>query len=622
MDVTEKIKIAVGHCQAGSLQKAESMCREILKTLPDNKDALHLLGVIFHQTGNDDLALHYTLEALRYAPARAEIYRDLGNVLKSKGQFDDAASAYQKAIELDPESAISYCNLGVVLYEKGLLDEALTLYRNALELDPSLADAYYNIGTILQDKKKNAEALHSYRKAIHLNPYLTDAYYNMGVLFQETEALDEAAACYQRALHLNPAYPDVLNNLGSVFQEQGQLDEAAACYQKALQLNPAYAEALNNLGNVFQEQGKLDEAAACYQKSLHLNPAYAKALNNLGNVFQEQGKLDEAAACYQKALQLNPDDIEARWNMALAQLLAGNYSEGWRGYESRWKKRDFIHYQRNLPQPLWDGSDITGRSMLLSAEQGFGDAIQFVRYASLIAKRGAAVIVECQKELASLLATVEGVQQVVVRGEPLPEFNIWCPLLSLPLLFDTTLETIPAQIPYMHANQPLAQKWWDRMYHDSAKIKIGLVWSGNPRNKKLRHKSCSPDTFLPLANLENVTLYSLQKDEAAKQAKNTPEGMRLIDYTGELHDFMDTAALIENLDLVVSVDTAVAHLAGAIGKPVWTLLPFVPDWRWMLNREDSPWYPTMTLFRQHAPGDWETVIDAVKEKLERLLHGE
>ena len=268
---------------------------------------------------------------------------------------------------------------------------------------------------------------------------------------------------------------------------------------------------------------------------------------------------------------------------------------------------------------MWDGFDIKGRSILLHAEQGFGDTIQFVRYAPLVAKRAGKVILECPGELTPLLRSVEGLSQIIVKGESLPDFDVHCPLLRLPLIFDTTLESVPAQIPYLGVDHLLIDKWRNKIQDDNSKLKIGLTWAGRPEQKNDRNRSFCFATFLPLAQLEGITFYSLQKGEAAKQARDAPESMKLVDYTEEINDFSDTAAFMENLDLVICVDTAVAHLAGALGKPVWTLLTFVPAWQWLLNREDSPWYPTMKLFRQRSPGDWGTVMVNVERQLVKLL---
>ena len=326
-----------------------------------------------------------------------------------------------------------------------------------------------------------------------------------------------------------------------------------------------------------------------------------------GWLFGTRDNLREQFILLRKPCILSPDNAVFHWNLSLALLLSGNFEEGWKEYEWRQKVKDFPN--RIVSQPLWDGSDIAGQTILLQAEQGYGDTIQFIRYASMVAQRGANVIVSCQNELTSLLKKVDGIHHVAGYHEPIPEFDVYCPLLSLPLIFHTTVESIPAHVPYIKPEPSLFQHWRAKIQNHVSRLKIGLVWAGREQ------RSCPLELFTPLAEIHYSTFYSLQKGEAAEQAKNPPEGMKLIDYTEDIHDFSDTAAFIENLDLVISVDTAVAHLAGALGKPVWTLLPFVPDWRWLLNRDDSPWYPTMRLFRQPSPGDWESVIARIAQDL-------
>jgi FKBP-type peptidyl-prolyl cis-trans isomerase 2 len=446
-----------------------------------------------------------------------------------------------------------------------------------------------------------------------------DERYKQGVAAQDKGLYDEAIDSYREAIRLNPNHAEAFYNLGVALHKKGHIDQAIIYYEIAIGLNQTFAEAHYNLGIAFKDKGQPDEAVQCFQRVLQLNPNHAGAYYNFGGMLVFKGKYDEALWCYRKALELKPDYPEAQWNIALINLLQGKFGEGWKGYEWRWQLKD-ISITRTFSQPRWDGSDITGRTILLYAEQGFGDTIQFIRYAPLVAQRGAKVIIECQKELTSLLQNVEGIQKVVANGESLPGFDMQCPLLSLPMIFGTTIENIPAHIPYVTANANSVQKWKDKVLKNASKLNVGLVWSGDPDNSKIRDKSFPLDTFLPLAKIDNISFYSLQKGNSAKEAINPPGGMRISDYTEEIADFSDTAALIQNLDTIISVDTAVAHLAGALGKPVWTLLPFAPDWRWMLEREDSPWYPTMRLFRQPSPGDWESVIVRIKEALKELAH--
>jgi tetratricopeptide (TPR) repeat protein len=484
----------------------------------------------------------------------------------------------------------------------------------SIKLDPRNADPYINLGTILQEKGQMNDAIKYYEKALELKPKNAVVHYNLGSAYHKTGQLEKAITFYERTIQLNPS-PSAYNNLGSALLEKGQIDEGIICYKKALQIDPNYANAYCNMGVAFREKRQIDEVIISFYKTIRLNPNHADAYSNLGSILSNKRQLDESIKNYQAALRLNPNHAEAHYGLSLVLLSLGNFIEGLKEHEWRWKSKDFICQYRNFSQPFLDISVIEGRTIFLYAEQGLGDNIQFIRYAPLIAQRGGNVILECSKELKSLLQNITSISKVITYGEQLPEFDMYCPLLSLPFVFNTRVETIPAKIPYITADTELVRKWGKKLHDDNSLFKIGLVWAGNPKHKNNYDRSCSLEVFRPLTQCENISFYSLQKGEAGKQAKNSFEGMNFIDYMDEVHDFADTAALIENLDLIVSVDTAVAHLAGALGKQVWTLLPFAPDWRWMLNREDSPWYPTMRLFRQPSPGDWKSVIDKIKDEL-------
>jgi tetratricopeptide (TPR) repeat protein len=534
------------------------------------------------QTGAMQQAEHICREILRVHPDDADALYLLGIIYDRIGDYDSAIECIKKSLQCNPANDYASFDLGNIFRKKGLTDEAIIFYQKTAQLNPSNAGAYYCLAVALQEQGRFDEALNSYTKVLQINPNHADTY----------------------------------NNMGSVLQETGHLDEAIKYYRKALSLNPNLFMAYNNLGNTLLDKGQFDDAVTHYQRAIGLNPNFAGGYCNLGVALQNKQKIDEAVSAYQKAIGLDPDYIDAHWNLSLALLLSGRFREGWKEYEWRLKKKEHIYHGRRFTRPLWDGlSDISGYTILLHAEQGLGDTIQFIRYALLVAQRGARVVVECQEELKPLLQNVGGIQTVVAYGEQLPEFDMHCPLLSLPLLFDTTLETIPAAESYINADPLSRERWRVKVQHDNSGRNIGLVWAGSPTNTRGRYRSCALETFSPLAGIDNITFYSLQKGEASQQAKIPPKGMKLLDYTEEIHDFSDTAAFMQNLDLIISVDTAAAHLAGAAGRPVWTLLPFNPDWRWMLNREESPWYPTMRLFRQPSFGDWETVMARVAAEL-------
>jgi Flp pilus assembly protein TadD len=438
-----------------------------------------------------------------------------------------------------------------------------------------------------------------------------------GNVLRHKKSFDAALDSYDRGLALRPDSAEVLCNRGIVLRELKRFDEALASYDRALAIRPDYADALNSRGIVLRELGRLDEALANVDRALAIRPGFAEALTSRGTTLIELKRLDEALASFRRAQAVRPDYADAHWGESFCQLLAGDFGAGWEKYEWRWRTGQAA--LRQFLQPLWLGDqDVAGKTVLLHAEQGNGDTIQFCRYATVLAERGARVVLEVQPALKSLLSCLIGVQQVVATGEPLPEFDFHCPLLSLPLACGTTLQTIPARVPYLTPAPGLVQDWRTRLATDGPRI--GLAWSGNKQHGNDRNRSIALRRLAPLLDC-GATLVSLQKgprdDDRAWLAEH-PEVLRYSDFP----DFADTAALISLLDLVISVDTSVAHLAGAMGKPVWILLPAVGlDWRWLLERDDSPWYPTARLFRQRAIGDWDSVINRVADELRKRFGG-
>ena len=505
-------------------------------------------------------------------------------------------------------------------HQAGRLQDAERLYRQVLAVDPRNADGLHLLGMVACQMGRADQAADMITRAITINPTEASYHANLGIAFKQLGRLAEAAACYRRALTLWPDFPEAHNSLGNVLGDQGRPDEAAACFRRALALRPDYPEAQNNLGTVLQEQGRLDEAVGCFRKALALRPDYAEARGNLGNALRVQGRLDEADTCFRRALQLRPDDPEAHYDLALLLLARGDMAAGWQEYEWRWNRSEAMQARRNFAPPQWRGEAAAGRTLLIHAEQGFGDTLQFCRYARLAADRGLRVVMEVQQPLVRLLRTLACVDLVVGRGEELPDFDLHCPMLSLPLALGTTVTTIPAAASYLHADPLQVAAWRTRLAAMANQgPRIGLAWAGNPcRHSPAlaavdRRRSIAPERLAPLFDLPGVQFFSLQKGGPA-----APGHVPLTDCMDEMADFADTAALIANLDLVISVDTAVAHLAAALGKPVWLLDRFDPCWRWLTGRRDSPWYPTLRLYRQPRPGDWESVVTEVARDLQSL----
>ncbi|HSZ55892.1 MAG TPA: tetratricopeptide repeat-containing glycosyltransferase family protein [Tepidisphaeraceae bacterium] len=459
-----------------------------------------------------------------------------------------------------------------------------------------------------------AEAELHYRRIIAQHSDHADAIQLLGVLCNQTERPAEALSLLDRAIQLNPARADYHNNLGLVLAGQRRWDAAIDAFRKALSLRSDFAQAHNNLGNVLAELGRFDEAMRSLREAISLQPGYAEAHNNLGNVHQNLRDAGRAIASYRRALELRPGEPEVRVALASTFLLSGDFAQGFPLYEARWETPAGRAMARTFAQPLWDGSPLAGRRILLHAEQGLGDTIQFIRYVPLVKEMGGVVSVLCPPELRRLLTGQLGIEQIVTDLNALPAFDVHCPILSLPRVLRTTLHSIPARVPYLTVDPTMSRAWQQRLDAAPKGLKVGLVWAGSPKHRKDHQRSIPPEELAPLAAVGGVRFISLQKGDAS----STRIGLNLVDWTAELTDLADTAALIANLDLVICVDTAVAHLAGALARPVWLLLPFAPDWRWMWDRADSPWYPTMRLFRQSSPGNWAGVIAGVVDALLRL----
>jgi len=541
---------------------------------------------------------------------------DLAMRHHQSGRLHEAEPLYRQILTQHPDHFNALHLLGVIAHQVGRHDAAVDLIRRAITLKPDFPEAYFNLGTVLEDMGHTDQAIAAYLQAIAAKPDYAEAHCNLGIALQAKGHLDQAIAAYRQAIRLKPRFPEAHNNLGNALKEKGQWDQAIAACRQAIALRPNYADAYYNLGNALNANGCGDEAINAYRQAVNLKPNYAAAYSNLGNALKDKGHLEEAATAYRQAIAIKHDYAEAHWNLALVLLPQGNFLQGWEEYEWRWQLNELAALRRNFTQPRWDGGDLHGRTLLLHAEQGLGDTLQFIRYLPLVAPRVGQVIVECPPELQRLLQTNHPDIRMVPRGQTLPTFDVTCPLLSVPRLLATTLANLPRQVPYLHAPAAEIPLWRQRLGPDTAAAKVGLVWRGGPKPPQ---RSCRLQQLAPLAQVPGVVFFSLQIGTTAAELAPTPDGLKLTDLSRGLHDFADTAAAIANLDLVITVDTALAHLAGAMGQPVWTLLKFVPDWRWLRERTDSPWYPTMRLFRQPASGDWDSVIQQVSKALTELV---
>ncbi len=501
-------------------------------------------------------------------------------------------------------------------FRDGNLDKAERLCTGILEYRSDDFDALHLLGIVNFRRRRLIEALRFLSQALKVNSGSAAAMTNLGLALHAAGRLEEAVASYRNALMLAPDHPEILFNLANVFLELERIDEALANYDDVLAKNPSHVGALVNRGNTLLQFNRPVDAMSSYDKALAAMPGHPQILTNRGHALRRLDRLLEALADFEAALVKGPEFPEARFEAAMTRLTLGDFDAGWRAYEWRWKTATFASQRRQLRAPLWLGdAAVSGRTILLHAEQGLGDTIQFIRYAPLLASRGAKVVCEVQPELLSLLSRLEGVD-MIAQGEPLPPFDLHCPLLSLPLAFATRPETIPASVPYLAPSAERLAHWRDRLPPELPRA--GFVWSGSPSHKNDRNRS------IPLARLAalfadpQLRCFSLQselRDADSEVLRGLPN---LVHLGGELRDFADTAAVISLLDIVISVDTSVAHLAGALGKPVVILLPYAADFRWMRGSDDTPWYPTAKLLRQPAFGDWDSVIARLGDELRRL----
>jgi tetratricopeptide (TPR) repeat protein len=590
---------------------------------PDYIEVLANRGVTLLALERFDEALVNCDRALTLRPDFPEALSNRSLVLHNLKRFEESLAGCDQALTLRPDYVEAHYNRANTLHALERYEEAVAAYDRVLALRPNYPEAWSNRGNTLKALERFADALASYDRALTLRPDYVEALSNRGLALQKLKRLDEALASYDRALTLRSTYAEAYSNRGLVLEELKRFEEALISYDHALTLRPDFAEALTNRGLALQKLKRFDEALASHDRALEVRPDHVEAYVNRGRVLEELKRFEEALACYGHATRLRPSFAQAHHNEALCRLLIGDLHRGWEKYEWRWETEQLKRAKRNFSQKLWLGSDeIAGKCILLHAEQGFGDTIQFCRYVPLVAKRASRVILEVPKPLHQLMSSLAGAAQIVARGDPLPAFDLHCPLLSLPLALKTQLETIPSKTPYLSAPESKISAWRNRL-GNRERARIGIVWAGNPRKETLveiqlvdRQRSIEFSRLKPLFREPYCDFYSLQKgDDAVRQLGDSSLCHSIIDLTDHLHDFSDTAALIENLDLVISVDTSVAHLAGALGKPFWLLNRYNTCWRWLLDREDTPWYPTGRLFRQDQTRDWDNVIARVHAAL-------
>ena len=599
--------------QAGRWREAEQLYLQALDRSPGDANGLQLLGLLHAETGRPDTAVQLLRAAIGLEGPAPHLCRNLGILLERQGQPEAAVACYRQALTGQPGDSGLWVRVAELLGGLGRFGEAAGAWHSALESNRA-SDREPVAWRVARAQNlalagENEQAREQLESILRAHPRETAARYTLGVVFMYLDRINQAVEAFAQVVAEDPAHADAQNNLGVLLQSLGETARAREHYAACLAVRPEYIGARYNLGTLLQEIGELDAAMTELRQVLARDEGHAGAWTNLGSCLLGQGDLAGAIACAERALTLDPTEPSAVWNASLAHLTAGRLTAGWRGYEARFETAGAFP-RRPFPMPRWTGEPLEGRSILVYAEQGLGDTLQFCRYLAVLAARGARVIFECPPKLAPLLETLDPRPELVLAPvDPAPAADYHVPLLSVPGLVGTTLETIPSAPRYLAAPETARERWRERLAPLRPRRLVGFVSQGNPKYKNDRNRSTGFAAWEPVASLSSVALVHLQYGVAA------PPAIAALDLGPEVGDFADTAGLVETLDLVITVDTSMVHLAGALGKATWLLLPYAADWRWLQNRGDSPWYPSVRIFRQPRPGDWAAVMAEVAAAL-------
>ncbi|QWD59755.1 tetratricopeptide repeat protein [Polynucleobacter sp. MWH-UH35A] len=623
-----KLANAVSLHQIGALEDARKIYEEILKVDSRCFDAIQLMGVISLQKNSFAEALRQFDDALKINNQQASVWSNRGMALKGLGKFEEGLDSIDRAIELDPNFAESFYNKANILAKIGKSNEAIVALEKFNSLCPTNHLGFFIKGNLLNSTGKLLEAINAYERAISIKPDFIEAINNLGLCLVDLDNPDIGLNYFEKALKLQPKFFESLGNKGVALEKMGQYKEAIESYDAALAINPEFLQAYQNKGVALERLEEVEDAIKCYDKAISIDPNYAGAYFNRAYASERLLRFEQSLADYNKAIELEPTKVDFIWNRALLLLCSGDFERGWREYESRLdlKKAVFTYERNKLKKYEWLGSlqPLRDKTILLRAEQGLGDTIQFCRYVKILSEMGAKVILEVQPPLKSLLRNLDGLGQIISMGEITPLFDYYCNLMSLPYLLGTQIDSIPNKIPYLKADPQKTEVWKQKLGPRNGK-RVGLVWSGGFRPDQPELWPLNRRRNIELSKLKNfktegIEFHSLQKGELPESELvmlhlQNWDGPKIINHADSLNDFTDTAALIENLDLVISVDTSTAHLAGALGKPVWLMNRFDTCWRWLLERQDSPWYPTFRIYRQLSPNDWESVVNRISMDL-------
>ena len=636
----------------GQLIEAETYTSRASYTAPNDPESHFNLGVVFERLNRPEKALEAYLRAIHIRSGYPEAYNNLGNLLRELGKRQESEKALREAIRHRPDYFKAQQNLGRCLLDIGKADAARVAYQSALCIQPEYPDAYNNLGVALRDMGLKENAANQFKRAILIDHNFTEAYSNNGIILFDQGEYSASCISYQKALLLRPDYPQALNNLGNSLRQRNDAYHAGiyfkralrikpdyeeahnncgiidyeslnytnslTAYQKSLSIRPNYAEAYNNLGITYYIMGDYEPACTYLSRALAIRPDYPEAMSNLGATLRNQGRFLEARIAYQSAMELENAYAEAHWNNGLLHLLEGNYELGWLGYEWRLNNPQLNVFRNFEDKRIWRGKEsISGQSILVYAEQGNGDTLQFYRYAQLLRNNGATVLLEVQPDLYEFLASQSNSIHVFPRGMPIPDHDWVTSLMSLPLAFNTTIDTIPSPGPYLRAD-PMVIPRWEAILGPKGKIRVGLLPSGNPGHTEDHWRSMDWESLLPLLDLP-VDFFCLKKNPNEDDVRFLKRHPQIKNMSRAMIGYSDTAAIVSMMDLVITVDTSVAHLSAALGTETWILLPWIPDWRWLLDRTDSPWYQSAVLFRQDARRNWASVMASITARLKKMI---
>ncbi len=598
---------------AERLEEAERAYAEAIRL--DGMDPLARMGLgeLKIAEGRPSEAIREFELALKRRPAMVAAHFGLGNALVLVGRSEEALERYEAALALRPRLPEGEFAAGFALARLGRAREAEMRYRRALVMRPDFAAAWINLGSLLRDEGRDAEAEAALRRAVELRPDLISGWVSLALLERGRKRPDAAEACLRRAFKLNPNQVETLVAWSQFRAAERDVAGAREWMRWALARNPEFDEAVNMHGIVLHLERRFEEAIHEFERAEALGNR--AAASNRGNSLLDLGRMEEALRAHESAVKLDSANAGAKYNLALTQLRSGDWERGWAGYEARWRFREVHRRPLNFTRPRWNGEELHGERVLLHAEQGLGDTIQFCRYAALVAARGGVPTVEVQPAAEGLMRSLAvvraGLAETAVMDANAAEFDCECPMMSLPAVFGTTVETVPWTGAYLGADEELAREKRTQFASVQSGLRVGLAWAGNPRYKADAARSMRLKTLLPLLRAVDANWISLQKGEAAEQLSSLPDDVCVLDGSSGERDLAETATLMATLDLVVTTDTCIAHLTGAMGKPVWILLPHLADWRWMEETERTPWYPTARLFRQRVAGDWADVLSRV-----------